>query len=190
MKVVVAAADITFELLGGAQAASRSAEQQALHAEAYADPPYQRREDAGEIARRFRVWCRQPGFVLAQARSGGFLIGYAAGMPLRPSTSWWAEVTAPLPEDVTAEYPGRTFALIDLVVRASWRRQGVARDLHDLILASRTEERATLTVLPAATPAQHAFAAWGWQKIARTRGQGPGLPVSDVLLTALAGHRS
>jgi GNAT superfamily N-acetyltransferase len=185
VKVVVAAADITFELLGGAQAASRSAELRDLHAEVYADPPYQRQEDAGEIARRLRVWCRQPGFALAQARSGGYLIGYAAGMPLRPSTSWWAGLTTPLPEDVTAEYPGRTFALTDLVVRASWRRQGVARDLHDLILADRTEERATLTVLPAATPAQHAFAAWGWQKIARTRGADSGAPVSDVLLTTL-----
>jgi GNAT superfamily N-acetyltransferase len=181
----VAAADLTFELLGGAQAASRSAELQSLHAEAYAGPPYQRQEDAGEIARRFRVWCRQPGFALAEARSGGFLIGYAAGMPLRPSTSWWAEVTAPLPEDVTAEYPGRTFALTDLVVRASWRRQGVARDLHDLIIASRTEERATLTVLPAAAPAQHAFAAWGWQKVARTRGTDSAAAASDVLLTTL-----
>jgi hypothetical protein len=71
------------------------------------------------------------------------------------------------------------------VVRASWRRQGIGRDLHDLILAGRPEERATLTVLPAAAAAQHAFRAWGWRKVARTRDPEPGSPVADVLLITL-----
>ena len=106
-------------------------------------------------------------------------------MPLRPSTSWWRELTTPLPEEVTAEHPGRTFALTDLLVRASWRRQGIGATLHDLILAGRPEERATLTVLPAAIPAQNAFGQWGWRKVARTRDTGPGSPVSDVLVTLL-----
>jgi predicted N-acetyltransferase YhbS len=107
-------------------------------------------------------------------------------MPLRPSTSWWRELTTPLPDEVTAEHPGRTFALADLVVRASWRRQGIGRDLHDLILDGRPEERATLTVLPGAAAAQHAFGAWGWRRVGRTRSEpGPGAPVADVLVTEL-----
>jgi GNAT superfamily N-acetyltransferase len=106
-------------------------------------------------------------------------------MPLRPSTSWWRDLTTPLPAEVTAEHPGRTFALTDLLVRASWRRQGIARDLHDLILAGRPEERATLTVLPAASAAQSAFRAWGWHKAGRTRPEGEG-PVLDVLLKTLS----
>jgi GNAT superfamily N-acetyltransferase len=155
----------------------------------YADPPYGRDQDAALFARRFRVQRRQPGFVLAEARHGGYLVGYGCGMPLRPSTSWWRELTAPLPDEVTAEHPGRTFALTDLLVRASWRRQGIGATLHDLILAGRAEERATLTVLPAATPAQNAFGKWGWRKVARTREAGPGSPVSDVLVTALPYRR-
>ena len=178
-------AGLTFQLLDGGQAAARAEEFQGLHAEVYADPPYRRADDAGEYAGRFRVQRRQPGFVLAEARHGGYLVGYAAGMPLRPSTSWWRELTSPLPADLTAEHPGRTFAIVDLLVRASWRRQGIARTLHDLILAGLPEERATLTVLPAATPAQNAFATWGWRKVARTRGERPGAPVSDVLVTVL-----
>ena len=174
---------LTYQLLDGGQAAARAEEFHELHAEVYADPPYRLAGDE-DYPRRFAVQRRQPGFALAEARNGGYLVGYAAGMPLRPSTSWWRELTAPLPDDVTAEHPGRTFALTDLLVRASWRRQGIARDLHDLILAGRPEERATLTVLPAASAAQSAFRAWGWRKAGRTRPEGEG-PVRDVLLKTL-----
>ena len=183
------APEITFELLDGTQAAEHAEELQALHAEVYADPPYRRDDDAARFARRFRVQRRQPGFALAEARHGGYLVGYAFGMPLRPSTSWWRDLIIPLPADVTTEHPGRTFALVDLLVRASWRRQGIGQALHELILADRPEERATLTVLPGATPAQGAFKKWGWRKVARTREPGPASPVSDVLVTALPVRR-
>ena len=185
----MSAPGLAFQLLDGRRAAAHADELQALHAEVYADPPYGLAPDAARFAERFRVQARQPGFVLAEARHGGYLVGYASGMPLRPSTSWWRELTAPLPPDVTAEHPGRTFALTELLVRASWRRQGIAAALHDLILADRPEERATLTVLPAATAAQSAFGKWGWRKVARTRAPRPGAPVADVLVTTLpAGH--
>jgi GNAT superfamily N-acetyltransferase len=176
---------MTFQLLDGTQAAGHAAELQALYAEVYAGPPYQRTEDVALFADRFLTQRRQPGFVLAEARRGGYLVGYAAGLPLRPSTSWWRDLTTPLPDEVTAEHPGRTFALVDLLVRASWRRQGIGRTLHSVILESRREERATLTVLPTATAAQSAFHNWGWRKVARTRASGPGSTVCDVLITAL-----
>ncbi len=182
---VVPAPDITYELLDGRQAAGHGTELQALHAEVYAAPPYRREEDPGCFADRFRVQSRQPGFVLAEARHGGYLVGYAAGMPLRPSTSWWRDLTAPVPDELTAERPGRTFAVVELLVRAAWRRQGIGRVLHDLILSGRPEERATLVVAPAAAPAQNALRNWGWHKVARTRDERPGSAVSDVLVTAL-----
>ena len=177
--------DLTFQVLDGAAAAAHADELQALNADVSADPPQRRDEEAARFADRFRVQRRQPGYVLAEARHGGYLVGYAAGFPLRPSTSWWRQLTTTLPEEVTAEHPGRTFAVVDLGVRASWRRQGIGAALHDLVLAKRPEERATLTVLPAATPAQAALRNWGWRKVARTRDSGPGPPVSDVLLLTL-----
>jgi Acetyltransferase (GNAT) family len=183
--MTVSAPGITFQLLEGGQAGAHADELQAVHAEVYADPPYRLAGDPARFAERFRVQCRQPGFVLAEARHGGFLVGHAAGMPLRPSTSWWRELTTPLPADVTTEHPGRTFALTELLVRASWRRQGIAATLHDLILADRPEERATAAVWPAARAAQNAFRTWGWRKIARTREADPSTSVSDVLVTTL-----
>lgn len=183
--MVVAAPDITFRLVDGTQAAVRMAELRALHTEVYGDPPYPHGDDVDVFPGRFRVQCRQPGFALAEARHGGYLVGYAAGMPLRPSTSWWRALTTPLPAEVTTEHPGRTFALLELVVRASWRRQGVARSLHDILLRNRPEERATVAVRPAATAALTAFQGWGWHKVGRTRDGGPGAMVSDVLVIPL-----
>jgi len=138
-----------------------------------------------DAARQLRVRRRQPGFVLAEARHGGYLVAYAAGLPLRPSTSWWKDLTTPLPADVTTEYPGRTFALAELLVRGSWRRRGIGRALHDLILDGRPEERATVTVPPEAAAAQAAFTRWGWRRIARTRAPDPGMSVLDVFVTGL-----
>jgi ribosomal protein S18 acetylase RimI-like enzyme len=178
----VAADGIDYRLLDGGSAAEREADLLALSGEVYGNP--------GDPAagRHARVWRRQPGFALAEARHGGFLVGYATGMPLRPSTSWWRQLTTPLPAAVTDEHPGRTFALTELLVRASWRRQGIGRELHDLLLAGRAEERATLTVPPAAAPAQRALRSWGWRKVARTRGEEADDPVLDLLLLSLAGR--
>jgi GNAT superfamily N-acetyltransferase len=181
----VAGPGVSFQLLDGIGTAERATELAALHAEVYADPPYLRRDDASVFPGWLRVQRRQPGFALAVADHGGYPVGYAAGMPLRPSTSWWRDVTAPLPDEVTAEHPGRTFALVQLLVRASWRRQGVGRALHDLLLAGRPEERATAVVLPAAAAAQRAFQDWGWRKVARTREPAEGSPVHDVLILLL-----
>ena len=188
-KVAVTTPGMTFQLLDDARPSPLAAELEALHAEIYAGPPSGRDDDAALFARRFRVQHRQPGFVLAEARHGGYLVGYATGMPLRPATSWWRDLTTDLPDEVTAEYPGRTFALTGLLVRPAWRRQGTGQALHDLILRGRPEERATLTVRPAAIPAQAALRRWGWRKVARTRDPGPGSDVADVLVLTLPLNR-
>jgi ribosomal protein S18 acetylase RimI-like enzyme len=174
------ASGLAYRLLDGTAAGEQENDLLALAGEVYGN--------AGDpaAARRARVRRRQPGFALAEARHGGFLVGYASGMPLRPSTSWWRELTTPLPPQVTTEHPGRTFAVTELLVRASWRRQGIGRDLHDLLLDERTEERATLTVAPDAGPAQRALRSWGWRKVARTRGDDPAAAVLDVLLLRLS----
>ncbi len=172
---------IAFRLLDGARAATSEEDLLALRAQACPDA-------GGDYPGQLRVWRRQPGFALAEARHGGYLVGYATGMPLRPSTSWWKDVTSPLPADLTAEHAGRTFALTSLIVRAAWRKQGIGTGLHRQILAGRREERATLTLSPGATAAQRALRAWGWTKVARIRTPDAGESVRDVLILFLPGQ--
>jgi GNAT superfamily N-acetyltransferase len=173
----------TLHVLDGRQAVAREIELIALHDEVCGTG------DA-DFARRLGVWRRQPGFVLAEARHGGYPVGYACGLPLRPSTDWWRDLTAPLPATDTAERPGRTFALTQLLVRAPWRRQGIAAELHDLILDGRGEERATVKIPPGAAAAQAALRNWGWTKVARGHGPGPAAPIVDVLTRPLPAHTS
>jgi GNAT superfamily N-acetyltransferase len=191
----VPAPEITLRLLGGVEAAGSGEDVAALRAEVCGAPPHRdsasrdgaSRDGAdGGFGRRFGRQRRQPGFVLAEARHGGYLVGYAFGVPLRPATSWWRDLTAPLPEELTAEHPGRTFALAELTVRAAWRRQGIGRDLHDLILDGRAEDRATAAIPVAAAPAQGAYQRWGWRKAARKHAEPPAAALLDVLLLDLA----
>jgi len=203
----VPAPEIALRLLGGAEAAGSGDDVAALRAEVCGVPPHRPGRGAGRagaaqdgaahdaaaqdgpdggFGRRFGRQRRQPGFVLAEARHGGYLVGYAFGVPLRPATSWWRDLTAPLPEELTAEHPGRTFALAELTVRAAWRRQGIGRDLHDLILDGRAEDRATAAIPVAAVPAQGAYQRWGWRKAARKHAEPPAGALLDVLLLDLA----
>lgn len=157
-----------------------------LYAEVYAEQPYEwGAEHATLFAERFDVQRRQDGFILVEARERGKLVGMGFGVTLLPNTPWWRDLTTPLDKNVTEEYPNRTFALVELVVRAPWRRQHIAKSIHDRLLHNRIEERATLTVLPAAEAAQAAYRKWGWQAVARKRNPLPGSPVFDVMLKQL-----
>jgi GNAT superfamily N-acetyltransferase len=176
------AARIALRTLAGDQAASHLDEYRALYAEVYAEPPYEWGEDHSDLfADRFQVQRRQSGFALVEARDGTELVGLTFGVTLQPTTPWWNNLTTPLPAAITTERPGRTFALVELLVRAPWRRQGIAQAMHDLLLKDRTEERATLTVLPAASPAQAAYQKWGWHKVVQKRNPLPGSPLFDVM---------
>ncbi|MFI5064686.1 MAG: GNAT family N-acetyltransferase [Streptosporangiales bacterium] len=184
------AGHITFQVIDGDQAAAHLDELRALYSEVYAEPPYEWGDDhAALFAERFQVQRRQDGFALVEARDGPELAGAAFGVTLQPSTPWWHNLTTTLPAEITAEQPGRTFALVEMLVRAPWRRQHIAQAMHDLLLANRPEERATLTVLPAAAPAHGAYRKWGWRKLAQKRNPLPGSPLFDVLIRPLSAHR-
>jgi len=181
------AGHITFQMIGGEEAAAHLLELRALYSDVYAEPPYGWSGDHADLfADRFEIQRRQEGFALVEARSGLKLAGFAFGVTLRPSTPWWHNLTTTLPAEVITERPGRTFALVELLVRAGWRRQHIAQTMHDLLLKGRPEERTTLTVLPAATPAQAAYQKWGWRKLAQKRNPLPGSPLFDVLVRPLA----
>lgn len=158
----------------------------AVYREVYAEPPYEWGDEHAELfSKRFAGQCRDAGFSLVEARCDGELVAFGFGVTLAPTTPWWQHLRTPLPEEMTHEHVGRTFALVELLVRQPWRQRRIAESIHARLLHARHEERATLTVLPAAVVAQAAYAKWGWRKVAQKRNPLPGSPVFDVMVREL-----
>lgn len=104
-------------------------------------------------------------FGVALALDGPEIVGFAYGHRLPVSHGWWSGFPAELPEDLVAEREGRTFALIDVAVHESYRGRGIGGTLLTRLLVSRPEERALLSVQPAAVQAQRIYEHLGWQRI-------------------------
>jgi ribosomal protein S18 acetylase RimI-like enzyme len=118
------------------------------------------------------------------ANVGTDIVGFALGHELGPNTKWWDGALTPLPDDVTREWPGRTFAVIELAVRARWRRLGYAAQLHAQLIAGLTNERLTLLVRPDAEPAHQGYTSWGYERIGQIQPFAGG-PIYDAMLRPL-----
>jgi ribosomal protein S18 acetylase RimI-like enzyme len=156
-----------------------------LYAEIYAEPPYG--EGPADVEDFTSGWSRtidQTNFRLVVARSAGQPIGFAFGLQLRARTKWWNEALAPLPSEITTEYQGRTFAIIEIAVKQPYRRRGVGRLLHTHLTAGLTEERITLLVRPEAPAPQHAYRSWGYQLAGQIR-PFPTAPVYNAMIKQL-----
>jgi ribosomal protein S18 acetylase RimI-like enzyme len=140
-----------------------------VYAEVYADrlddpffslPRYWERLDA---------YAKRKGFSLVIGSIDGKIVGYALGYTLPEGSGWWQGLRGEIDPALLTEDGSRTFALTEIMVRADWRRLGHARRLHDSLLANRSEERATLLVLPDNIPARTAYLSWNWYKLGDLR---------------------
>jgi ribosomal protein S18 acetylase RimI-like enzyme len=157
-----------------------------LYAEIYAEPPYNEGpDDADDFASGWHRTIDQCNFRLVIARRADEAIGFAFGVQLRARTKWWNGALTPLPDDVTAEYTGRTFAIIELAVRCPYRRKGVGRQLHTHLIAGLSEERITLLVRPEAPAAQQAYLSWGYRTVGQIQPVS-GAPIYTAMIKQLA----
>ncbi|MEV8328323.1 GNAT family N-acetyltransferase [Kitasatospora sp. NPDC056731] len=110
----------------------------------------------------------EPGFEAVIGYTGTVPVGYAYGNTVEAADRWWTRMARPMPHRLTAT---PVFALKELGVRTPWRGTGVARRIHDALLAARPEERATLMVNPAAGDGKvHAlYRAWGYEDVNEVR---------------------
>lgn len=69
-----------------------------------------------------------------------------ARFTLPPETHWCHGPTTPVSAGFTTETGSRTFALCEIMRAEPWRRQRIARALHNVLMSGRAEERATLLV--------------------------------------------
>lgn len=177
---------VTVRRLDGGAAREAESAFRSVYAEAFAEPPYGETE-AGVSAtfRRFRSQTRRDGFAGALAATEtGEPVGMAYGYPLGPKTGWWDQLTEPVTDDMRREDGRRTFGLMELAVRAAWRRQGIARRLHDALLDGSEAERVLLNVHPGSQAAVKTYRAWGYRKVGEAR-PWPGADTHDVMVLDL-----
>ena len=150
----------------------------------FSAPPFHWREDESDLHReRLLRLLDDSTFGLATASVRDGLVGFAYGYTVPVDTQRWTRVLGDLDEAVTREWPGRTFLLFDYAVLPDYRGRGIGKALHDVLLSSRHEERATLTVQPAALQTKILYERWGWRMIGQLEG-GPtaAAPRFDVYL--------
>ncbi|MEV5311665.1 GNAT family N-acetyltransferase [Streptomyces sp. NPDC052610] len=178
---------ITTELFAGSAALRVEDAFRLIYAEVFAEPPYHETDDDVRAAfRRFRSQAaRRDAFLAALARTeDGEPVGMAYGFPLEPETRWWDGVAGPVPEAMRREDGRRTFGLLELAVRAPWRRRGLARRLHESLIDVVTAERVLLNVHPASSAASAAYQSWGYRKVGEAR-PWEGADLHDVMLLEL-----
>lgn len=128
-----------------------------------------------------------PAWEAVVAHDAAEKVGFAYGFGLPPDTGWWKGLTTDVSEGFVAETGHRTFALSELMVRDSWRSRGIARALHDELVSTRPEQRATLLVRPDNTAARAAYERWGWTKATELRPTWENAPLYDVMMLPLVG---
>lgn len=158
-----------------------------LYYDAFSKPPHVWPEHVeAEFRQGLSRLARDATLGIVTAEAADELIGFAYGHTLRPDTRWWYGFITPVPEEVTTEHEGRTFALIDFVVAEAWRGHGIGRRLHDTLLTSRPEARATLAVEPVAHEARAIYEHWGWRVVGRLRGPATDFaPEFDIMVRDL-----
>ncbi|MBF6163159.1 GNAT family N-acetyltransferase [Streptomyces gardneri] len=127
---------------------------------------------------------RAGGFELVIARLDGEPCGQAWGWPLTADTAWWDGLRLDEGDraDFTAENGSRTFAFSEIMVRKPFTGKGIARALHDELLAFRPERRATLLVRPDNHLAYDRYRRWGWYRVGTLRPSWHEAPQFDVLM--------
>jgi hypothetical protein len=163
-------AAVEFQRSGPETAQARTDDLLVVYADAYGAEVGDRKVTA--FADRFARAQRRSGFEVAFAVTpDAGLVGFAFGYSLSAGdTRWWAGLRPEPEAGFVIETGSRTFVLAEIEVRQTFQGGGVGRGLHDLLLAGRSEERATLAVNPAADTAHAIYRSWGWE----LAGQVPG----------------
>ncbi|WPB91547.1 GNAT family N-acetyltransferase [Streptomyces malaysiensis] len=179
---------IAVECMDGAAAARAEPEFRLVYAEVFTEEPYEEPPESVDANfRRFRSQVRKKTFSAALARTGdGEPVGIAYGYPLSPSTGWWDRLITAVDDELRREDGRRTFGLMELAVRAPWRRLGVARRMHEAVLADTTAERVLLNARPDVKAAQAAYRSWGYRKVGEAH-PWEGAVLHDVMVLDLRG---
>lgn len=137
---------------------------------------------------RFDRYARRDGFDHVVAYIDSKPVGQTWGWPLHEADAtrgWWTGLLHESEPGFTDEDGSRTFAFSEIMVDHRYTGHGIAHALHNELLSTRLEKRATLLVKPDNDTAYRAYRNWGWAKVNQLRPGWPDAPLFDVLMLQL-----
>ncbi|MFF2020911.1 GNAT family N-acetyltransferase [Streptomyces sp. NPDC058171] len=108
-------------------------------------------------------WSGSPGFTCVIAYKGDEPAGFVYGAPLGAGREWWRGHAEPDGDDTS------TYGVSELAVGARWRGTGLSADLHEALLAGRTEAFAVLLVDVEHPKVQGLYERWSYRKVGERR---------------------
>jgi GNAT superfamily N-acetyltransferase len=140
--------------------------------------PHYAPEAFGERLRRHAA---EAGWEAVVAHDSGEPIGWLYANRLTGAGDRWWRRTRPEPGPDLAG--ASTVAVKEMMIRRQWRRQGIARRLHDVLLEGRPEAQASLMVNPLNQDGrvQALYASWGYRAVG-TAQSSPEAPVLTVMV--------
>ncbi|NBE50626.1 GNAT family N-acetyltransferase [Streptomyces boluensis] len=126
---------------------------------------------------------REPGWEVVIAYEDEHPVGYGYVNTLTPDDRWWKRTSPTLSVQVTST---PTVAVKEMMVVKAHRRQGIAKRIHDALLAEREEEAVSLMVSPANQDGrvQTLYASWGYRVVGNSQ-PSPDSPPLTVMLRPL-----
>lgn len=151
-----------------------------IYAEVRADQLHLPHYSVERFGERLARHAAEPGWEVVVGIDGEEAVGYAYVNTLQPDDRWWRRMTTPLPEGCTSR---PTVALKEIMLRVPWRGTGIARRIHDELLAARPEEQVSLLVNPLAGDGKvkALYEHWGYWEISSQQPSAEG-PVLTAML--------
>nr|MDT0659389.1 GNAT family N-acetyltransferase [Micromonospora sp. DSM 115978] len=117
------------------------------------------------VEQRLAWTAEAPGFAAAIGWADDRVVGAILGCPLPPETLWWRDLGSETDPDLVREWPGRTFAVCEAFVLPEFRRRQVGLQLFGDLLASRSEQRASLAVANGNDGVARSMLLRGWEHV-------------------------
>jgi len=105
-------------------------------------------------------WGSHSGFTCVIGYKDEEPIGYAYGAPATSGREWWRSTSYIPHNGYTA-----TYHLSELMIRPKWRGAGYSSQIHDALLADRTDHLAALCVDITHPKVQELYEEWGYVKV-------------------------
>lgn len=154
-----------------------------VYAKVYDVPPYIGDPffSADSFRARLEAAYDTEGFETVTAWLDGRIVGYVHGATLPADKPWWVSLGNRRPAELVGlADAGGIFWLRELMVLPELQSQGLGRQIHDTVIAGRSESVTTLTCIGDNQPAHDAYLRWGYTIMGQIK-HAPESPVYDAM---------